>query len=157
MTLQEFYTEYNLSANIKSIYDALFSTEAEQISTAEANRVALILKYRISLLMDCVCVSNNFQTIEKTINKELKRNILVYIEVERSIYKALKNANLQTTHNQTKFRPLNNNDDVNNLPAFSDETTYTDLSNYLAKIDYLKDNELLKHWNKVNTSIVWTY
>lgn len=157
MTLQEFYDEYNLSQNIKTTYDALMNTDAEKIAQAEADRVALILKYRISLLMDCVCVSDNYQTIEKTINKELKRNILVYVEVERSIYKALKNENLQTAHNQTKFRPLNNNDDVNNLPAFSDETSYTDLSNYLAKIDYLKDNELLKHWNRVNTSIVWTY
>lgn len=154
MTLSDFYNDYQLAVYIKECYETITTHTME---TVEAQRIENILKYRIMYLFDCETVASEYTTVANTINKAIKRNILGLVETCRIIFKATDNDNLVSTHNQNKFNPIDNVKNVNDLPTFSDNVMYTDLTNYQAKISFLKDNTHLKEWERINESIVYTY
>lgn len=151
MTLYELYETIDLKALITQAY--LNFGDKTSLSEAELISFDKILKSKIWYWNDCL-LSCSEEIARKSITNFINRNVASIVWECRAIIKGINNDIISATHNQTKFTPINNEEDINEQPVFTDNVGYVDINNYMTKANFLKDTSILSLWETANEEIV---
>lgn len=151
MTLYELYETINLKDLISNAYSDF--GDKINLSQKELTFFDKILKSRIWYWNDCL-LSCSEETARKSIINFINRNISSIVWECRTIIKAINNDIISASHNQTKFTPIDNSEDINSQPVFTDNVSYFDINNYMTKLNFMKDSSILSMWETINEEIV---